>query len=122
MTESHARKACVFHPQAKKAVQECPAAVQDVFGSAILDAQYGEVPAGARPFGEGVDRRVWKIAEDYDGHTYRAAYTVALPKAVYVLHVFQKKSKRGAATPRPDRETAEHRLAWAIEHHRAHFE
>ena len=51
-------------------------------------------PDGARPFGEGLPRTVMKLAEDDDGDTYRAAHTVALPRAVYVLHVFQK-SKSG---------------------------
>jgi phage-related protein len=69
-----------------------------------------------------MDRRVWKLAEDYDGDTYRAAYTVALPGAVYVLHVFKKKSKAGVETPKPDREVIKARLAWAIEHHREHYE
>jgi hypothetical protein len=47
------------------------------FGSALLDAQYGDHPAGARPFGEGVPRDVMKLVEDFAGDTYRAVYTVA---------------------------------------------
>jgi phage-related protein len=81
-----------------------PEEVQDVFGSALLDAQYGDHPEGARPFGEGVPRGVMKLVEDFDRDTYRAAYTVSFPKAVYVLHVFKKKSTRGVSTPRPDKE------------------
>ena len=64
-----------------------PSDVQDVFGQAILDAQYGDTPDGARPFGEGVRKEIWKLVDDYDGDTYRAAYTVAFEKAVYVLDV-----------------------------------
>jgi phage-related protein len=44
----------------------------------------------ARPFGEGLPHTVMKLTEDDDGDTHRAAYTVAFPRAVYVLHVFQK--------------------------------
>jgi phage-related protein len=42
---------------------------------------------------------VVEVAEDFDGDTYRAAYIATLPSAVYVLHVFQKKSTHGIATP-----------------------
>ncbi len=94
-----------------------PEEVQDVFGSALLDAQYGDVPDGGRPFGEGVPREVMKLVEDHDGDAYRAAYTVSFPRAVYVLHVFKKKSARGIATPQPDRETIRGRLAAAKAHY-----
>lgn len=43
---------------------------------------------------------VLEIIEDWEGNTYRAVYTVRFVESVLVLHVFQKKSKRGAATPK----------------------
>jgi phage-related protein len=73
---------------------------------------------GARPFGEGVSRKVTKLVEDYDGDTYRAAYTVAFAKAVYVLHVFKKKSKSGIETPKSDKDLVEARLKAAEDHYR----
>ena len=94
-----------------------PDDVRDVFGSALLDAQYGDVPTGARAFGEGVPREVMKLVEDYDGDTYRAAYTVWFADAVYVLHVFKKKSKAGIGTPQPDKELIRTRLRAAAEHY-----
>ena len=39
-----------------------------------------------------------EIVEDWKGNTYRAVYTVRFEPAVFVLHVFQKKAKRGIAT------------------------
>ena len=45
--------------------------------------------------------------------TYRAIYTVKFEEAVYVLHVFKKKSVRGAETPHPDMELIRRRLAQA---------
>jgi phage-related protein len=42
---------------------------------------------------------VLEVVEDHDGNTYRAVYTVRLVDSVYVLHAFQKKSKKGIATP-----------------------
>lgn len=77
-----------------------PEDVQDVFGSMLRDAQYGDLPVGARPFGEHVSREVMKLAENHDGNTYRAAYTVMFPECVYVLHMFMKKSKSGLRLPR----------------------
>ena len=77
-----------------------PEDVRDVFGAGLLDAQYGEIPVGARRFGEGLPREVMRIAADHHGDTYRLAYTTAHGDAVFVLDAFKKKSKRGAATPR----------------------
>src|SRR5687768_13304970 len=96
---SSARKPLHFVASSKKDLQQMPEAVQDTFGYALLDAQYGDHPDEARPFGEGLPREVMKLVEDFDGDTFRAAYTVAFPRAVYVLHVFKKKSSSGIGTP-----------------------
>ena len=55
--------------------------------------------------------------EDHDGDTYRTVYTLTLSDAVYVLHAFQKKSKRGAATPQKDLNLIRQRLKQAEERH-----
>ncbi len=57
-----------------------------------------------------------ELVSDHDRNTYRAMYTAKLPNAVYVLHCFQKKSKSGIATPRPDMELLAQRLKEAQEH------
>jgi phage-related protein len=111
------RKPIHFIGSSKKDLREMPDDVQDVFGSALLDAQYGDVPYGARAFGEGVPREVMKLVEDFDGDTYRAAYTVWFAEAVYVLHVFKKKAKAGIGTPQPDKELIRTRLRAAAEHY-----
>ena len=54
----------------------------------------------------------------HDGDTFRAAYTVRFKAAVYVLHAFQKKTRRGAETPRPDIELVRGRLWTAEQHYR----
>lgn len=46
-------------------------------------------------------------------------YTVRFPEAVYVLHVFQKKSRRGAKTPKREMAVIEKRLRDATEIHEA---
>lgn len=101
-------------------MQKLPADVQDVFGRSFLDAQYGDHPVGARPFGEGLSRSVMKLTDDYDGGTYRSAYTV-FPEVVYVLHVFHKKSKSGVGTPKADKRRIELRLTSALNHYSRHY-
>lgn len=59
-----------------------------------------------------------EIVEDHDGDTFRAVYTVRFATAIYVLHAFQKKSKRGAETPKHDIDLIRARLALAEERHK----
>jgi phage-related protein len=66
-----------------------------------LRAQCGETAEHVIPF-KGVGSGVMEIAERYATDTYRLVYTVQLGKSIYVLHVFQKKSKSGIATPKKD--------------------
>lgn len=112
------RKPLHFIGSSKKDLKGMPDDVKDVFGAALLDAQHGDMPAGARPFGEGVPRQVMKLVEDLQGDTYRAAYTVSFGRAVYVLHVFKKKSKSGIGTPQADKDLVRTRLKSAEEHYR----
>ena len=58
-----------------------------------------------------------ELIENDSAGTYRAVYTVRYATAVYVLHVFQKKSKRGKATPQRDMDLVETRLRRAAEMH-----
>ena len=60
---------------------------------------------------------VLEVVCDHAGSTYRAVYTVRFAGAVYVLHVFQKKSKKGKATPKQEIELVQRRLKDAEEHH-----
>ncbi len=53
------------------------------------------------------------MVENWNGDTYRAAYTVRFGDAIYVLHCFQKKATRGIATPKPDLALIESRLRTA---------
>jgi phage-related protein len=58
------RKSLLFIGSSKKDLRELPEDVKDVFGSALLDAQYGDHPDGARPFGEGLPRAILKLTDD----------------------------------------------------------
>ena len=65
---------------------------------------------------------VLEIVEDFDTNAYRAVYTVRFEEAVYVLHVFQKKSRTGIATPLSDINVIRARLNRAEEMHQEYLE
>jgi phage-related protein len=94
----------------KKSLDGLPEDVKDVFGSALLDVQYGGTPDGAKPFGEGLPHEILKIVEDYDSDTYRAVYTATFPEVVYVLDAFMKKSKSGSRTPQAGKDRVHDRF------------
>ncbi|WP_324610604.1 type II toxin-antitoxin system RelE/ParE family toxin [Xaviernesmea oryzae] len=78
-----------------------PSVVRRVFGQALDDAQRGsEHPAVKALKGFG-GRHVLEVVEDFDGETYQAVYTVKFAGVVYVLHVFQKKSKKASQRQNP---------------------
>ena len=92
-----------------KDFRQLPSAVQQSFAVALGAAQLGGKPLHAKPWkGEGPG--VLEIVEDHRGDTFRAIYTVRFERAIYVLHVFQKKSKRGIKTDRGDQELVASRL------------
>jgi phage-related protein len=61
------------------------------------------------------------VVEDYDGDTYRAVYTVKFKGVVYVLDAFQKKSKKGSATPKRDVDRIKSRLKLAEQHYKQNY-
>ena len=107
--------------RSKRSLDGVPEDVKDVFGSALLDVQYGDTPEGAKPFGEGLPHEVWKIVEDHDGDTYRAVYTAAFREVVYVLDVFMKKSKSGVKTSQADRDRVRESFKAARQHHNDNY-
>ncbi len=61
---------------------------------------------------------VVEIVSDHQGDTWRAVYTIRFAEAIYVLHTFQKKSKRGISTPKQELDLIKRRLAEAERLHR----
>lgn len=94
----------------KKDLVALPVSVRKFFGHALDFAQHGEQHAAAKVLKGFGGAGVLEVVEDYLGDTYRAVYTVKFREAVFVLHVFQKKSKRGTATPKPDMNIIRERL------------
>lgn len=94
-----------------------PEDVKDELGYALGVAQLGGKAQSANPM-KGNLREVMEIISDDAGNAYRAMYTVQLKSRVYVLDVFQKKSKSGIATPKGDLARILQRLKDAKQHYR----
>jgi phage-related protein len=116
-----ARKPVEWIGSSRSDLRNFPPEVRRVMGQAIDDAQLGtEHPAAKALKGFG-GRGVLEIVDDFDGDTYRAVYSVKFADAVYVLHAFQKKSKKGIATPRHEIDLIRARLKRAAEHYRTNY-
>jgi phage-related protein len=88
-----------------------PRTVQREMGYALFLAQMGERHSTMTKTLSGFGgAAVIEVRESYDGDAYRAVYTVRYADAVYVLHAFQKKSKKGIATPKAEADLIERRL------------
>ena len=84
-------------------------------GGALWDAQIGVKSPWAKPLKGFGGAGVLEIVADVEGNAFRAAYTIRFAEAVYVLHAFQKKSRRGIATPKAELDLIAARLARAKE-------
>jgi phage-related protein len=116
MTDRPPAKPVFWMGSSRRDLRACPDDVQQTFGYALYLAQLGDKHDQAKPLKGFGGAGVLEVVEDNDGDTYRAVYTVRIAKAVYVLHVFQKKAKRGIATPKSDLDLIKQRLRAAQEH------
>jgi phage-related protein len=96
------------------ALRACPHEDQDEVGYALYLAQVGAQYERAKPL-KSLGARVLEVIADHRDDTYRAVYTVRFAERVYVLHVFQKRSKKGIATPQSDIDLVRQRLKRAAE-------
>lgn len=106
---SQHRKLLYWEGSSKKDFKEFPVEVQKDMGVALFIVQLGGTPDSSKPW-KGLGSGVSELAEDHDGNTFRAVYTVKIGDAVHVLHAFQKKSKSGIAPPKSDVALIEKRL------------
>jgi phage-related protein len=99
----------------KEDVSSFPEDVRRRIGGALWDAQMGGKAPYAKPLKGFGGAGVLEVVDDFDGDTFRAVYTVRFARVVYVLHAFQKKSRRGIATPKTELRLIEQRLGRARE-------
>jgi phage-related protein len=103
-------KQVVWLGSSKKDLMSLPMGVRKFFGHALDFAQRGDQHDAAKALKGFGGAGILEIVEQDQGNTYRAVYTVKFREAVFVLHVFQKKSKSGIATPKPDMDIIRARL------------
>lgn len=96
-----------------KDLMAMPTEIRRFFGFALSLAQAGDKHESTKVLKGFGGAGVLEVVEDDVGGTYRAVYTVKFAEAVFVLHCFQKKSKRGIATPKEDMELIHARLKMA---------
>ncbi len=100
-------------PGSKDDLLAMPVEVRRHVGYALFAAQQGDKHADAKVLKGFGDAAVIEVISRCDGDTFRAVYTVRFAGAVYVLHAFQKKAKRGIATPKAELDLIRKRLKLA---------
>lgn len=97
-----------------------PAEVQQHMGYALYHAQAGTKHRDAKPL-KGLGAGLLEVVSRYAGGSYRTVYAVRFAKAVYVVHAFKKKAKKGIATPKHEIGVVKARLRHAEQHYRTHY-
>jgi phage-related protein len=114
MDKSH--KHVLWVGSSKKDLMAMPDEVKSAFGFALYLAQQGKKHQNAKPLKGFSGAGVLEVIEDNLGDTFRAVYTVKIAEVIYVLHCFQKKSKRGIETPKQEIDLIRDRLKMAQDH------
>ena len=104
----------VWLGNSKRNIRAFPKGAQKIVGDELQLIQFGGMPKDAKPF-KGVGSGVFEIAVRYASDAYRTVLAVQLGEKIYVLHAFQKKSKKGIATAKHDVELIKQRYAEAKE-------
>jgi phage-related protein len=102
----------------RRELRSFPPDVRRDIGQALFTAQQGKTDPAAKPLKGFGGASVMEIVTSRQGDAWRAVYTVKIENAIYVLHVFQKKSTKGIATPAREIELIKRRLADAERDHR----
>src|SRR4029077_19536797 len=98
----------------KENLRDFPDGAQKLLGDELQLIQFGGMPKDAKPF-KGVGSGVVEIALRYASDAYRVVLALQIGKQIYILHAFQKKSKRGSETPKRDVELIRQRYTEAKE-------
>ncbi|MDX1920206.1 MAG: type II toxin-antitoxin system RelE/ParE family toxin [Candidatus Caenarcaniphilales bacterium] len=110
-----------WFPSAKSNLDEFPEEVKDHIGYALWVAQIGGKHEDVKPLVGFHGAGVLEVVSDFSGDTFRAVYTVKFKDVLYVLHAFQKKSKKGIETPKADIDLIKSRLKDAEAHYKQKY-
>ena len=103
-------KPLIWMGSSRKDFRSFPDEVKSEMGFGLFQAQVGGRHRNAKALSGFGNAGVVEMIHDHRGDTFRTVYTARLGAAVYVLHAFQKKSKKGIATPLTDMRLIEARL------------
>jgi phage-related protein len=104
----------VWMGDSKRNLRAFPVGAQKLIGDELQLIQFGGMPKNAKPF-KGVGSGIFEIALRFDTDAYRTVLAVQLGKKIYVLHAFQKKSRKGIVTPQRDIDLVKQRYMEAKE-------
>ena len=108
-------KPLLWVASSKRDLMEMPDDVINDFGFGLHQAQQGKHPDIGKPLKGFKGASIVELVVDYKDGTFRAVYTVRFEEVIVVLHVFQKKSKKGIETPKQDIDLIHSRLKLAEE-------
>ena len=114
-------KPLIWIGSSREDLKTFPEEVRLVMGYALYLAQTGGKHPDAKALKGFGGAGVLEIVDDFKGNAYRAMYTLKLEGAVYVLHAFQKKSRKGIQTSQAVIELVKRRLSRAAEIHGERF-
>jgi phage-related protein len=113
MKDTHSLRPILWIGSSLKDLKDMPEEVKKEFGHSLREIQKGRNPGNIKPLKHLGETGVLEIVVDERGGTFRTVYTIEFEDAVAVLHVFQKKSKSGIATPKQEIELVLKRLKQA---------
>jgi phage-related protein len=114
MLEPPVLRPVVWLGNSKKNLRDFPDGAQKLLGDELQLMQFGGMPKDAKPF-RGVGSGVFEIALRYSSEAYRVVLALQIGRRIYVLHAFQKKSKKGIETAKRDVDLIKQRYAEARE-------
>ena len=103
-------KLIVWMGSSRKDIGKLPDEVKGEIGYVLGKVQHGEGHASIKSLTGKDMGGVYEICTDYDSDTYRAVYVLNLGDRIFMLHVFQKKSKKGGETSKLDMDKIRTRL------------
>ncbi len=113
MSEVSDLRPLLWVASSKRDFIEMPEDVVGDFGHWLFQVQKGKTPKGSKPLSGFGGAQVIELRKDHADGTFRTVYTVRYADVVVILHAFQKKSKKGIATPKQDIDLIHARLKLA---------
>lgn len=97
-------------------LMEFPEDVRRAAGYALHLAQVGQRHINAEVFKGMGSAKILEIREFHESGTYRIVYALEMKEFIFVLHAFQKKSKKSRETTKQDVDLIHSRLKMAREY------